>query len=109
MWNFQQNQDYSQGQGSNLGWNVAPPINVNNNNAGQSANLGWNLGGSTAAPPYPPQMPSHYPPSIKDQSVDDENTVREEFAKKEAGAMSFAHYIVKFVSPNNFLLFLFLT
>ena len=68
-----------------------------------SSNLGWNIGAPAAAPM--PSMPMPYPPSQYDIKQDDgEPGVQEEFAAKNAGAMSFAHYIVKWVSFVYFLL-----
>lgn len=67
-------------------------------NAG-SSNFGWNLGAPNALASMPmPQPPS---PSPRYDARVQDNTdpgVEETFAAKEAGAMSFAHYIVKWVS-----------
>lgn len=59
-----------------------------------SSNLGWNLG---AAAPMP-AMPMPYSPSPSNYQDDGEPGVDEVVAAKNAGAMSFAHYIVKWVS-----------
>lgn len=65
-----------------------------NNNEG--ANFGWSLG-APAAVPYPmnPNMPMP-PPSP--QYDDSEPGVDEVYEVKDAGALSFAHYIVKWVN-----------
>lgn len=75
----------------------------------QGASFGWNLE-SSAPPPmsmpmpqpgYPPStMPyqqPQYPPQYH-QTEDNGDSVVDEFHSKDAGAMSFAHYIVNWVS-----------
>lgn len=58
-------------------------------------NLGWNLGAPAAAP-YPTMPMPQPPPSPR---YDDAEPVADEvFQQKDAGAISFAHYIVKWVS-----------
>lgn len=76
------------------------------NNVG-SSNFGWNLGAPAAAPM--PTMPMPYSPSPYDSSNQDngEPGVQEVFSAKSAGAMSFAHYIVKWVSVVYFIVFYF--
>jgi hypothetical protein len=65
-----------------------------------STNFGWNLGAQ--APPNPampmPQpysQPSYHTP---DDNNSDPGVEENAFQAKQAGAMSFAHYIVHFVS-----------
>jgi hypothetical protein len=67
------------------------------NNAG--GNLGWNLGAPAAAP-YPTMPMPQPPPSPRYD--DSEPAVDEVFQSKDAGAVSFAHYIVKWVSQDEF-------
>lgn len=71
-----------------------------NNNPG----FGWNLGAPAAAPQMPQMpMPQPPPPSRKNEryqhsSDSGDSGVDELFTAKDAGAESFAHYIVKWVS-----------
>jgi hypothetical protein len=119
MWSFNQNQNSANNQNSNFGWNVNP-----NDGGGRNTlfifyrpaifnicclfsylfyfllftgvNLGWNLGAPAAAP-YP-TMPTMPQPSPSTHYDDGEPGVDEVFRAKDAGAVSFAHYIVKWVS-----------
>lgn len=122
MWNFNQNQAANV-QNSNAGWNVntasaaggenrefcekfrtyvftshALPLLSGYPNTG-SSNFGWNLGAPASVPMPMPAMPQ--PPSSYHGSSDWQDTapgVEEVFSSKNAGAQSFAHYIVKWVS-----------
>lgn len=80
----------------------------------QGANFGWNLESNAPPPVMPMPMPQPgYPPSMpyqnpqypnypqNHQTEDDGETVHEEFHSKDAGAMSFAHYIVRWVSSSS--------
>lgn len=66
-----------------------------NNNAASDPNFGWNLG-APAPVPYPTMPMPQPPPSPRYD--DSEPGVGEVFQAKDAGAVSFAHYIVKWVS-----------
>lgn len=66
----------------------------NNNAPIVSGNLGWSLG---APAPHYPTMPMPQP-SPSPHYDDSEPGVDEVFQAKDAGSISFAHYIVKFVS-----------
>lgn len=54
-------------------------------------NFGWSLG-NTAATSMPMPPAPHYNPQT--HQYDGEPGVEEEFSSKNAGSMSFAHYIV---------------
>lgn len=123
MWNFNQNQgDNSQNQ--NLGWNVnnanagggenyalfaEPSTSVflstirlsfifkGGYNAG-TPNFGWNLNAPIAAPSVPMPMPPEPHYDTQTHQYDGEPGVEEVVASKNAGSMSFAHYIVRWVS-----------
>lgn len=119
MWAFNQDQSANNNQQPNLGWNVgnanagggknrdfhetATYVHVfisSSYSAVGSSNLGWSVGAPVQPPmPYPsmPHPPIHHHPSSS--SYDDgEPGIDESFSAKNAGAMSFAHYIVKWVS-----------
>ena len=53
--------------------------------------------------PMPPQ-PAPYSYHNSDNNPDDPGVVEENFSAKEAGAQSFAHYIINWVSARNKLL-----
>lgn len=63
--------------------------------------FGWNLGAPSAVPQMPmpqPPSPSRYNERYQHASDSSDSGVDEVFSAKDAGAVSFAHYIVKWVS-----------
>lgn len=67
----------------------------------QVPNFGWNLGAPASVSMPQPPAPSYHHHSQNDDSSSEPGVEEENFSTKSAGAMSFAHYIVEWVS--NFL------